>query len=213
MTLATSWAFYFEGERFFEGFREFFTAENVELPLLNGYRLLARLGQTRLGLTSDATWDVGRVDELGAYDAQGGTGEPGAVSDVEVDGLAALRADVDGPAVTVALWHHGDDQYADAGPAEVEVTVHRLPFPAAPVQVRHWRIDGAHSNAYAVWQSLGRPQDPTPAELAQIKARQGLEPGPHVDVTASGTATLRLRLSLPRHACSLLEIGPGPGQV
>ena len=65
VTLATSWAFYFEGERFFEGFREFFTAENVELPVLNGYRLLGRLGQTRLALSSDASWDVARLDDLG----------------------------------------------------------------------------------------------------------------------------------------------------
>ena len=88
VTLATSWAFYFEGERFFEGFREFFTAENVELPVLNGYRLLGRLGQTRLALSSDASWDVARLDDLGP--PEGG-------SDAEVDGLAARREGAGGP--------------------------------------------------------------------------------------------------------------------
>jgi xylan 1,4-beta-xylosidase len=206
VVLATSWAFYFEGERFFEGFREFFTAENVELPLLNGYRLLARLGQTRLALASDATWDVRRLDELGPYDAQGGTGERGTLSDAEVDGLAALRQDAGGPCVTVLAWHHVDDQYASAAPAEVTVTLRGLPFPASGARVRHWRIDQTHSNAYTIWQELGRPQDPTAEQLARLRERQGVEAGPPVDVVPSEGDELRLRLDLPLHACSLLEI-------
>src|SRR5690606_10571106 len=38
---ATSWSFYFEAERYFEGTRAFLTAGGVEKPLLNGYRALA----------------------------------------------------------------------------------------------------------------------------------------------------------------------------
>ena len=36
------------GERFFEGTRRLFTASGVEKPVLNAYRMLARLGDTRL---------------------------------------------------------------------------------------------------------------------------------------------------------------------
>jgi len=38
---ATSWSFYFEGERMFEGTRAFLTANQVEKPLLNAYRMFA----------------------------------------------------------------------------------------------------------------------------------------------------------------------------
>ena len=201
VALATSWAFYFEGERYFEGFREFFTAENVELPLLNVYRILARLGDTRLALTSDATWDVRRLDDLPGPDGD----PPGTLSDAEVDGLAT-RDEATGR-IAVVLWHHVDDQYASAPPANVAVTLRGLPFPAEQAAVRHWRIDATHSNAYSVWRALGRPQDPTTVQLAAIKARQGLEEGDPVRPTVTAPDTLVLELALPLHAVSLLEVG------
>ena len=209
VALGMSWAFYFEGERYFEGFREFFTAENVELPVLNGYRLLGRLGDTRLALTSDATWDIGRIDDLGPFDREGATGEPGSLSDLEVDGLAALRDAGGGAgaqAVTIAMWHHVDDQYAQAPPAQVTLEVRNLPFSAAGARTRHWRIDGEHSNAHSVWQQMGRPQDPTPAQLQQLKERQGLETGPEIEITGTAEHAMQLRLELPLHALSLIEI-------
>ena len=48
---AMSWAFYFEGERYFEGTRAFLTADRIEKPLLNAYRLLSHLGETRVEAT------------------------------------------------------------------------------------------------------------------------------------------------------------------
>lgn len=45
--LFTSWAFYFEGKRWFEGNRTLVTNENVELPVLDGFRMLERLGDHR----------------------------------------------------------------------------------------------------------------------------------------------------------------------
>jgi xylan 1,4-beta-xylosidase len=200
VTLATSWAFYFEGERFFEGFREFFTAENVELPLLNGYRLLGRLGPTRVALTSDATWDVRRLDELGEPDTPG----EGQHADAEVDGLAAV--DDGAGAVTVLLWHHVDDQYATAPPAAVTVILRNVPFDARQARVRHWRIDEQHSNAYSAWQAMGRPQDPDESQLRALRARQGLEECDAVETQPVSADAVSLQLSLPLHALSLLEV-------
>ena len=44
----TSWAFYMEGKRWFEGNRALVTNENVELPVLDGFRMLERLGVHRV---------------------------------------------------------------------------------------------------------------------------------------------------------------------
>jgi len=54
---------------------------------------------------------------------------------------------------------------------------------------------------------LGRPQDPTPEQLAALIARQCLEEGEplHVTGTAGG---VRIELRLPLHALSLLEVTP-----
>ena len=75
--------------------------------------------------------------------------------------------------------------------------------------VRHWRVDGDHSNAHAEWQRQGRPEDPGPAQLARLHessrlallappTREALEPG----------GSLRLEFSLPMFGLSLLEISP-----
>lgn len=190
---ATTWSFYFEGERFFEGTRSLFTAGGIEKPVLNAYRMLSRLGDTRLAVESTHAWSLDRLDD-------GAEGMP-----EEVDALATAR----GESVQVLVWRHADDQYAvDAGERAVTLRLERLPF-AGPVRVEHTRIDRHHSNSHTVWQALGRPDDPTEAQLRAITERQGLEAGEPVHAEAVEAGRLTLRITLPLPGVSLLEIRPG----
>ena len=77
---ATTWSFYFEGERFFEGTRSLFTAQGIEKPVLNAYRMLSRLGDTRLAVESTRAWSLEDLDG-------GETAMP-----EEIDALATARA-------------------------------------------------------------------------------------------------------------------------
>jgi xylan 1,4-beta-xylosidase len=195
---ATTWSFYFEGERFFEGTRSLFTAENVEKPVLNAYRMLARLGDTRLGVQSSHAWSL---DDLDA--GQAGMPE-------EVDALATFNGS---DCVTVLVWRHADDQYrVDTEQSEVQLRIERIPFDSASARIRHWRIDADHSNSHTAWQAAGAPQDPSEGQLQAIKDRQGLELfEPERDQSVhDGALELRLRLPLP--SVSLFEIRAGyPG--
>jgi xylan 1,4-beta-xylosidase len=74
---ATTWSFYFEAERFFEGTRSLFTAQGIEKPVLNAYRMLSRLGDTRVAVESSHAWPLERLDD----------GEPQMPEDI--DALAA----------------------------------------------------------------------------------------------------------------------------
>ena len=191
--LITTWAFYLEGKRFFEGNRALVTNENVELPILNAFRMLARLGDTRLAVSSTHAREA-RLDDA--------TVDPPAR---EVDALATLA----GRRLAVLLWHQADAWWAE-GRAEVTLVLERLPF-TGPAVVRHFRIDGRHSNAYAEWVRMGRPDDPSPAQLARLRQRQGLE-----ELAAPGRAEvdpgggLRLAVTLPIQGTSLLEVEPAP---
>ena len=189
---ATTWSFYFEGERPFEGTRSLFTAHQIEKPVLNGYRSLARLGVRRLGVVSDAVWPLSRLDD----------GEAGMPE--EVDALATSNG-LD--RVTILLWRHADDQYL-VDPAETDVTLRldALPFETNTVRIRHWRVDARHSNSYSAWQEAGAPQDPSEGQLAMIKARQGLEllEPDRSEALVNGELVLRVRLPLP--AVSLIEV-------
>ena len=190
---ATSWSFYFEGERYFEGTRAFLTAGGIEKPLLNAYRALGRLGTTRLPASSDAEVSV---DELDAAEGRS-MGE-------EVDVLAA-RAD-DGT-VSVLVWRHTDDQYhVDDLQAEVSLQVSGLR--GVDYTLEHLRIDADHSNAHTVWQGLGAPQLPTDEDLSAIKARQGLEAFEPAKSVSAADGELSLSISLPLPSVSLLVLSP-----
>jgi len=192
VTQATSWSFYFEGERFFEGTRAFLTAGGIEKPLLNAYRMVSRLGSRRIEATSTAASDPALLDA-----------DDGRSMGEEVDVLASTDAE---GRVTVLVWRHTDDQYrTDDGATPVDVTVRGLA--SAEYSVTHHRIDAEHSNAHTAWVAQGSPQDPSEDQLAAVKARQGLEelePARRQEV-ADGTFTTRLDLPLPSVSMIVLE--------
>ena len=190
---ATSWSFYFEGERYFEGTRSFLTAGGIEKPFINGYRMLSYLGSERIAATSDSAW------RTAALDAADGSSMP-----EEVDALASRSAD---GSVAVLVWRHTDDQY-QTGEAEAQVRITVSNLPQGPFRLRHYRIDATHSNAHTVWQDLGSPQDPTPEELARITGRQGLEEIDDPRTVNSDGGVLTLETSLPLPAASLLVLEP-----
>lgn len=190
---ATSWSFYFEGERYFEGTRSFLTAGGVEKPFLNAYRALARLGERRIGATSDAEHPVTLLDEAN-----------GRSMPEEVDVLASRSA---AGTVAVLVWRHTDDQYQrDDAPSDVTLEITGLDADAYTLS--HLRIDAEHSNSHTAWVTAGSPQLPTDEQLAAIKARQGLEEfEPARRVETDGSA-VNLSVSLPLPSVSLLVLEP-----
>lgn len=190
---ATSWSFYIEAERPFEGTRSFLTAGGIEKPLLNAYRALAHLGERRIAATSDAERPVSALDQAG-----------GAFMSEEVDALASRSAD---GTIAILIWRHTDDQYQrDDEPALARVLVTGLG--PAPITLRHWRIDADHSNAHTIWRGLGSPQLLTAEHLAAITVRQGLEQAEAGrTVTADGGA-VDLEVTLPLPSVSLLVLEP-----
>jgi xylan 1,4-beta-xylosidase len=195
-TRATSWSFYFEGERYFEGTRSFATAGGIEKPLLNAYRVLSHLGPDRVAATSDSAWQAEELDHT-----------DGSSMPEEVDVLASRSED---GRLAILVWRHTDDQYRTAdSETPVSLTVRNLA--TSGYRLQHFRIDAEHSNSYTQWTALGSPQDPSPEELAKIKDRQGLEelePARTVEAD-SGSVSLEVSLGLP--AASLLILEPVSG--
>lgn len=190
---ATSWSFYFEGERYFEGTRSFLTAGGIEKPLLNAYRALARLGERRVAATSDAEHPVILLD-----DARGRS------MPEEIDALASRSSS---GTVAVLVWRHTDDQY-QRDDAAAHVTLEVAGLDADAYTLTHLRIDADHSNSHSAWVAAGSPQLPTEEQLTAIRARQGLEelePARQIEATGS---TLELTVSLPLPAVSLLILEP-----
>jgi xylan 1,4-beta-xylosidase len=189
---ATSWSFYFEGERFFEGTRAFLTADRIEKPLLNAYRLLGKLGSQRIMAVSDAAHGVELLDQA-----------EGRSMPEEVDALATRSERGE---LAIAVWRHSDDQHQISG-TDTPVRVSLRGLEPSRYRVTQVRIDAHHSNAHTIWEELGSPQVPTVEEKALIHAREGLEtyaPPMVFEVQADGC--LELTTALPLPAVSLFQV-------
>jgi xylan 1,4-beta-xylosidase len=190
-----TWAFEFENQPYFAGFRALATG-GIDLPVLNVFRMFARMSGERLAVESDGAIPL---DEVLAH---GVRGKPD---------VAALASRDDGK-LSVLLWHYHDDDLP--GPV-ADVSLKLAPLPARPraISVKQFRIDATHSNAYTTWQRMGSPQQPTDAQYAELEQQGQL---PEVDpppLTASDDLSLELTVPLPRQAVILLEFtwAPDPG--
>jgi xylan 1,4-beta-xylosidase len=186
---ATTWSFYFEGERFFEGTRSLFTAQGIEKPVLNAYRMLSRLGDTRLAVESSRAWslDASTAARRGC---------PRRSTRWRRRRDAACRCWCGGTPTTSTP--------PTASETDVTCVWSGVPFTGS-VRVSHWRIDARHSNSHTAWQAAGCPQDPSESELQAIRARQGLEPLGAETLEPVQRGSLTLRISLPaaeRVGCS-----------
>ena len=191
-----SWAFLFVGERCFEGTRAFST-QGIDKPILNLFRMYARLGHQQVGLTSTGAQDP-RV-----YADAWGTDAP-----ADVDGFATLGGD---RSLQVLLYCHHDHGHLDGSELDeraIELEINNLPFDAEGLVLRHYRIDAAHSNAHTEWVRQGRPMYPAPGQRAAIMARQGLELLEPPQPVTLHDGRIKLSFTMPVHAVSLLELGP-----
>jgi xylan 1,4-beta-xylosidase len=105
----------------------------------------------------------------------------------------------------VLLWNYQES--ATPGPtAPVTLTIRHLPLTAKRLLVQQYRIDGTHSNAYTVWQSMGSPAHPTPQQIAALEACDGLQLLGSPAWLAPSKGALTLRLDLPVESVSLVVI-------
>jgi len=177
----TTWAFYFEGKRFFDGNRALFTNENIKNPIFNAFVLLERLGETRLRLITD-------LPTTGGFP--------------QVDGLATIAAD---GSVAVVIWNF-DENAKKSGVARVLLEVRSLPTGFKKVSVERFQIDREHSNSYSAWKKLGAPQDPTPEQVKYIQENESLKLVETQRETEVVDGVVRYVFDLPVHGVCLVKI-------
>lgn len=185
---ALTWAFEFENQPFFAGFRALAT-NGIDLPVLNVFRMFSLMGGQRLAVRSSHGVALDAIVKNGVRDAP------------DVSALAAIDNDI----LTILAWHYHDDD-VPGPPAEITLKVHGLPALTGPMLLHHYRIDRHHSNAYEAWKQMGSPARPS-SEQYEALSRAGqlaLLDSPEWIRTAGDSATLKF--SLPRQGISLLRL-------
>lgn len=183
---ALTWAFEFENEKLFAGHRVLAT-KGVDLPVLNVFRMFNRMSGERIQAESDGAIPMQTILR------QGVRGKP------DVGTLASL----DGHKLCVMVWHYHDDDVP--GPsAQVAVALSGLPLADGQMQMQRFEIDETHSDAYAAWQRMGSPAEPTAEQYAQLEAAGQLaDMGAPTAVTVKGNKA-DVGFELPRQAVTLL---------
>ena len=185
---AVTWAFEFEDQPYFAGFRVLST-NGIALPVLNVFRMFGMMGGKRVNVESSA------AAELESIRNQGVRSRP------DVSALASMQ---DGR-LCVLVWHFHEDDVA--GPsAEVTLELSHLAGTGKPLLLQHFRIDKNHSNAYEAWKRLGSPAQPTPGQYEELErsSQLSLLGSPEWVRPENGKGVIRF--SLPRQAVSLIVL-------
>ena len=189
---ALTWAFEFEDQPYFAGFRALAT-NGIALPVLNVFRMFSRMPAERVAVTSSA------AVPLDAIVSGGVRGAP------DVSALASR----DQHQLAILVWHYHDDDVA--GPAaDVRLECSGLPANVDAATLTHYRVDDTHSNAYAAWLGIGSPVAPDAKQYAQLKAASSLAVVEKPKTLRFSGGTLELDFALPRQAVSLVILDWGP---
>ena len=184
---AVTWAFLFEDQKYFDGFRDLAT-NGINKPVLNTFRMLGQMSGNRVPAVSSAGLSVEAIRDTGVRGAP------------DISALAARSP----RSATVLVWNYHDDDLP-APPAAVTLTIDGLPGGRATVT--HYRIDETHSNSYSAWQRMGSPQSPTPSQYAELeKASELQELRPSRPATVGSDGRITETFELPRKSVSFVKV-------
>jgi xylan 1,4-beta-xylosidase len=183
---ALSWAFEFEGQPYFDGFRDLST-NGVAKPVLNVFRMLGLMRGDRVQADSTGALTLDEVRDRGVRNAP------------DISAMATA----DSGSASILVWNYHDDDLP-APAAQISLTIEGPPNGRATLT--HYRVDTDHSNAYTAWKSMGSPQPPTASQRdALLKAAQLQTLGPPERVTIADRRAV-VTFTLPRQGVSLLRI-------
>ena len=185
---AVTWAFEFEGQPYFEGFRTLAT-NGIDKPVLNAFRMFGLLGGERVKATSSGAVAFDDVVRDGVR------GRP----DINV---IATRKEHE---VEVLVWNYHDDD-VPAAPTPIDVAISGLPVKAHRGLLEHFRVDANHSNAFTAWKEMGSPPSPTADQYQDLESAGGLQVLSSPAWTPISGGIARLQLTLPRQGISLVRI-------
>lgn len=185
---AVTWAFEFENQPYFAGFRSLAT-NGIDKPVLNVFRMLGFMRGEQVRIENPSSLSLDSVLQNGVRERP------------DVSAMATrMEREVD-----ILVWNYHDDDLP-VPPAEVELVVGGLPHEAEHVLLEHYRIDENKSNSYALWKQMGSPQAPSPSQYKQLEAGSQLSLLTSPQWLGPDHGAVKLTFTLPRYGVSLLRL-------
>lgn len=190
LTGAVTWAFEFEDQPWFAGFRDLYT-NGVDKPVLNVFKMLGQMKGNKIKATSTGMYDLDSIVSRGVR------GNP----DV---GVMASRDDV---STYILVWNYHDVDNTSKSPEPIDLTVDGLGD--GRVFVEHFRVDADHSNAFSAWKKMGRPPYPSPTQADELHEKGRLEMYGSPRWMQATDGKVNLTFDLQPQGVSMIKITPG----
>jgi xylan 1,4-beta-xylosidase len=185
---ALTWAFEFEDQPPFAGFRQL-ASTGLDLPVLNVFRMFGKMSGQKLAVTSSGGLDAETIRK----------------SNVREQPDISAQASLDTNKLAVLVWYYHDDDLP--GPdAAIDLALSGVPFPSGEATLTQYRIDTDHSNSYEAWRRMGSPQSPSPAQYAELEKAGQLTTLGQPETIHVNDGRAGVKFNLPRQAVSLLVL-------
>jgi len=182
---ALTWAFEFEDQEWFAGFREL-ASNGVDKPVMNIFRMFGMMSGQRVSVDGNP-YPANKVIKEGIRN------QP------DINAFACT----DKNEVTIMVWnYHDDDILGEIN--DIELIVKNIPI--GPILMHHYRVDQEFSNSYAMWKKLGSPQQPTPEQYRQVEEAGHLKLLTSPEWIAGKTEGTHIRFALPRQGVSFIKL-------
>lgn len=183
---AVTWAFEFEDQAWFRGFRDLAT-NGVDKPVLNVFRMFGMMYGKRVAVKQNLSYNFLKVKNESVR------GEP------DINALATK----DENEAAVLVWnYHDENKPAPDSPVKISVSG----LKTNRILVHHYRIDRQHSNAYEVWKKMGSPEQPTTSQIEVLEKSGQLQLLSSPQWANVKDSTYVANFPLPRQAVSLIRI-------
>ena len=178
---SVTWAFEFENQPYFAGFRELAT-NGVDKPVLNVFRMMGMLSGNWMQVESSGAMSL---EDIAQESATGSS---------DINAVATSTA----KEATVLVWNYNDE---DLPVKDAAIEIHLSGLQMSSLTAEEFRMDKDHSNSYSVWQKMGSPTLPDSEQMKRLESAEGLErvQAAHTLLVANGVALVDLKL--PRQGC------------
>ncbi len=182
---ALTWAFEFEDQEWFAGFREL-ASNGVDKPVMNVFRMFGMMRGQRV-LVIGNPYSAQKVIEQGIHDRP------------DINAMACVYENE----MTILVWnYHDDDILGEIN--DIELKIRNIPD--GPVLMHHYRVDQELSNSYTLWQRLGAPEEPTDEEYRLIEEAGHLKLLTSPQWISAKKNAARIQFSIPRQGVSLIKL-------
>ena len=182
---AVTWAFEFEDQPWFYGFRDLAT-NGVDKPVLNVFRMFGMMTGKRVDVQATNMYSLKNILD----------------SSVRAQTDIGALASKDDNSAAVMLWnYHDEDKQNEICTTKVAING----LPDKKIKFIEYRIDNKTSNSYEHWKFLGMPQNPTTEQIKELEVSGHLlayfleQP-----IVKNGTA--EINIALPRQGVYLLKL-------